>query len=124
MQNKQNPPVHMDHIIAAGLSLFIDHPSVYNHYFRDGINVYGKHDEFICSFDDVCWGHGACGLLFANGNPISDLPVDIKKVEEIRSARQKIEEAKLHAHNNRMPQGWGKREVLKRLHSAKSPNDA
>ena len=94
--NKQNPPVYQEHILAAGLMLFIDHPSPYNHYLREGYNVYDKKDNFICAFDDVQWGFGASGMLCFNHVPIHDFPVQVSKVEKIRSARKKSEEANLH----------------------------
>jgi hypothetical protein len=94
--NKQNPPVYQEHILAAGLMLFIDHPSAYNNYSREGYNVYDRDDNFICAFDDVEWGYGASGMLCYNHTPIHDYPVQVSKVEEIRSARKNAEEANLY----------------------------
>lgn len=94
--NKQVPAVSVDHIRASGLFVFIDHTTPSLPFHREGINVYDEEDNFVCEFDEVTWGHGASGMLFANGYPISKHPVSSSKLEEIRLARLKAEEANLH----------------------------
>jgi hypothetical protein len=91
MENRQTPPVEDVHIIASGLVLEM-HP-------LHGMMVLNEQWQEVAHFDDVEWGHGASGMLFAYGNPIAERPVDQKIVEIIRSARNKDAEANLQAHN-------------------------
>ena len=86
--NHQTPPVNSDDIICRGYYIQQD-PS--------GKNVYSSDDKYIGAFDDATWGYGASGQVVI-GNHFLGLQ-DNDKMQEIRSARKKLEEADLQTAN-------------------------
>ena len=83
--NHQTPPVNSDDIICRGYYIQQD-PS--------GKNVYSSDDKYIGAFEDATWGYGASGQVVIGSNFLGIQ--NNEKMQEIRAARKKLEEANLH----------------------------